>query len=837
MALFLHFTCPLKNGIHARPASVIEEFTHNLTSTITLYNNRTGTQANARSVLDMVAADVRFADACVIEVSGADEVGDKDRLQQFIGNELPSSDESVAAPITAQDQVLPRMLRNLEFTHFWGTVVVPGLARGKLVQWGVLGVSPTIPLHGERPGIDEVALVQTGLERLAAEYDDRLKHSHTALETALLKAQRAVARDPAIPSRVRQEMKTHGYTAAGAICATEQFISQQLLATGNPLLAERALDVRDVCLSLLKILYGESAITTAAALTEDSLVVAETLTPGQLLGMDRSYLKGLILTHAGTTSHTVILARSFGIPTLVQVKGIGAISPVTAILDGELGLLVTGFNDTVNRYYAMEWSRREQYNARIAGLATKPCTSAGGRVFEIAATLGTAAEGTAAFDGGAAGIGLFRTEMIFMGRAAAPTEDEQYEEYSKVVTAAQGKPVIIRTLDIGGDKPLEYLQLLAEENPFLGCRAIRLYGKLEMLFRTQIRALLRASCLGNLKIMIPMVCTTAEAQWVRQIITEEQGKLSAEGIATHPCVPVGAMIETPAAAFAIKGLSKYFDFFSIGTNDLLQYFMATDRANASVAHLYNLSEPGFLRLLQQLINEAHKHQRWIGMCGEMAGQIQYLPLLMAMGLDEVSVPCSVVPQIRDRASACDMQACEALLASALACDSANEVCSLLQAANTQLPQPILAPAQVILDVSLSNKTEVLKQLCDTLFIHGRTVQPRAVEEALWQRESTYSTAFAGGFAIPHCKSDAVTTNTLMVLRLKEPVSWTSDASEPVRVVILLAMRESDSAHAHMKVFAKLARKLMHDEFREYLTTESNPNLLCDFLRETLDLTA
>ena len=394
-----------------------------------------------------------------------------------------------------------------------------------------------------------------------------------------------MARDPEFSRTIARAVRERQFTAAGAVAEAEAEFSAMLAATGSALLLERALDIRDVCRALLDEVYGSAVARDEVALSVDSVCVADKMTPGQFLALDRRWLKGLVLAHGGTTSHTVILARSSGIPTVVGVGGLdaAAIAGQDVVVDGDLGVVVTGLTDAARRYYDMERRRLDQRRARVRRFSARPAMTEDGRAIDIGANVGSAADVAEAVAGGADGIGLFRTEMLFLARKNPPSEDEQFAQYSRAVTAAGGRPVIVRTLDVGGDKPLPYLSLPKEENPFLGYRAVRIYREFEELFRSQIRALVRASAFGRLQVMIPMVSCLDEVTWVREVIADEQARLSAAGVAFDRDMPVGAMIEVPSAAFLVGALAGALDFFSVGTNDLLQYFLACDRGHPRLA--------------------------------------------------------------------------------------------------------------------------------------------------------------------------------------------------------------------------------------------------------------
>ncbi len=405
--------------------------------------------------------------------------------------------------------------------------------------------------------------------------------------------------------------------------------------------------------------------TPDPVLTRPSVVFAESLTPRQLLKIDRRHLKGLILGHVGPTSHTIILARSLRIPTLINVTN--PTSPTTVrrgnqvIVDADGGFLLPHINAAAARYYQREERTQARWHAAMAPLSREPAVTRDGQKLEIGANASTADEVAAAVERGADGVGLLRTELLFLDRESPPTEEEQYEAYNAVVLAAAGRTVIIRTFDIGGDKPAPYLPMPEEDNPFLGVRGLRLYPDNAPLFTSQLRAILRAASNGPVKIMAPMVATPSEAAWFRQQVRAVEAQLASEGICgwKNTPVPIGIMIEIPAAALVMDQLAIDVDFFCVGTIDLCQYFMAADRGNPhpAVTLLCNSRQPAFLRLLRTIADAARANNRWIGICGEMAGDPFNLPLMIGLNLDEISVapgatlhPGNAPPRARRRRS-------------------------------------------------------------------------------------------------------------------------------------------------------------------------------------------
>jgi phosphoenolpyruvate-protein phosphotransferase len=600
---------------------------------------------------------------------------------------------------------------------------------------------------------------------------------------------------------------------------------------------ERALDVRDVCLGALGRIYGLDVAAAPAPPDADWVLVAGRLTPGQLLAVDRRRLRGLVLAHGGATSHTVILARSFGLPTLVGLADIvpASLDGTSVVVDADLGVLVSDLTDAARRYYALEQAREAGRRAWVRQFRSGPAVTADGRRLEIGANIGSAADVALAIDEGAEGVGVFRTETLFQGRREPPSEDEQFEEYRAALEAAGDRPVIIRTLDVGGDKPMPYLRLPAEENPFLGYRAIRIYPEFEALVRAQVRALVRASAFGNLKVMLPMVTSVDEVRWVRHLVAEERAAASAAGHPYDAAMAVGAMIEVPAAALTVDRLCAHVDFFSIGTNDLLQYFAAADRSNPRVAELYDPLHPGFIRLLRTVVAEARAGGRWVGLCGEMGGAVEYLPLLAGLGLDEISVSVPRVGPIRATLAQLSAAACDLAVERASACDTASEAARVLSEGAWSAAAPLVDADLVALDVDARSKAEAIKIAVDRLAISGRTDRPGDVEDAVRARESASSTGFGHGFSVPHAKTDAVRCASLVLLRLRNPVAWGSIDDAPVSTVLLLAMPASHASDQHLRVLAALSRRLMHEDFRARLSGARDVDAACAVLREALGI--
>jgi fructose-specific PTS system IIA-like component len=353
------------------------------------------------------------------------------------------------------------------------------------------------------------------------------------------------------------------------------------------------------------------------------------------------------------------------------------------------------------------------------------------------------------------------------------------------------------------------------------------------LVKTQFRALLRAAALGPLKVMVPMVACLEEARTTKRLFNEAKQELAAAGVAHGQEMPFGLMIEVPSAAFILDELCTEADFFSIGTNDLTQYFLAADRENPKVASLYSSLHPGFLRLLQQIVAGAKARGRWIGLCGEMAEDALVQPLLVGLGLDEISLAAPRLAATKAALAQLAAADCVALLDQALRCATRGEVAQLL-AARPVSTAPLLTPELVAIDVDCRTKGEAIRAAVDLLQVAGRTTRPELIEEEIWQREDTYSTGFGGGLAVPHCKSAHLAANAIAILKSRHGIEWGSIDGQPVRVAILLAIRADDHGKEHLKVFAKLSRLVVRNEFRDRLMAETDPATLTDFVLTSLN---
>jgi fructose-specific PTS system IIA-like component len=833
------FECPLTYGLHARPASRLAEVASRFTADVTLANARTAAAANAKSALAIVAIDARHGDPCRLRCAGADAAAAHAALREFILTVLPGCDEPLPEVAAEGAVALPRVLRHAGVRWYPGTPVCAGVGRGA-VTFLTSSTLPTDLAHlGAGSHAQEREKVRRAIAAVCATLEARLAARPSPVAAGILGAHLSIASDVALAERILQSV-ARGQSAGQAILAAAAFFTSRLTAAESLYVRERAIDVEDISLQLLEQIYGEHFRTADVRLTRPAVVVAETLAPRQLLALDRRFLKALVLERAGTTSHAVVLARAFDIPMLTGVAEVRSrlAEGLEVVIDADLGVVITEVGAPVTRYYEREERRRRRRQERLARHALGPAVTRDGQRLEVAANVGTAEELVPAFAQGADAIGLFRTEMLFLDRAAAPSEDEQFAVYADAARVAGGRPVLLRTIDIGGDKPVPYLDLPREANPYLGCRGVRLYPRHRDVFVTQLRAILRASAFGRLWIMIPMVSEPDEVRWVKARLAEARAELASAGVAFDPDVPLGIMVEVPSVAFLLDQLGPDVDFLSIGTNDLTQYLFAADRDNDRVSGLHSPRHPACLRLLAKIAGEARARGCWLGLCGEMAASPFDLPLLLGLGLDEISTSAPGIPALKSAVAQHSAADCRAVLERALACRNVAEVEGVLAAFQAEVATVGLLDRDLIaLGSDSESKAEAIQEIVDALYAAGRTDRPLAVEEAVWARESTYSTGLGNGFAVPHCRTDAVSANSVALVRLARPVEWGSADARPVECVILLAVREADPDDTHLKIFSKLARSLMHDEFRARLLAAPDADAVLGCLAEELGIPA
>ena len=524
--------------------------------------------------------------------------------------------------------------------------------------------TPKLPEISRQPAADAEAEVAK-LEKTLAAAEEELRGLYETAkekmgeqEAEIFDAHLTILGDEySVREPIIQRIREQKQNAAAAI--TDQFdeLAQMFRSLGDELMAERAADAEDLKQQLLRICLG-CGRQDLSVLPGDVIVLAEELTPSDTVRMDTAHVKGIATRLGGATAHSAIIARTLGIPAAAGIDGwqTEALNGHMAILDGADGTLTVDPTDEETACYQSRKAQADCEAQALEAFRTSPSQTKDGAALEICANIGTPQEAQQAMKYGADGVGLFRSEFLFMDRDALPTEDEQFEAYRMAAQTMAGKPLIIRTLDVGGDKKLPTLELPHEDNPFLGFRAIRMTLSHPEIFRPQLRAILRAAAYGDVRVMFPMIGSMDQLREAKALLREQEQTLQAEGVPTGP-VKVGMMVEIPAAAVLAEEFAKEVDFFSIGTNDLTQYTLAVERGNAAVAHLYAPEHPAVLRLIAMTAQAAAERHIPCGMCGEAAGDPKLAPAFVGMGVNELSMSPRRVPAVRKLLSGLTMDEC------------------------------------------------------------------------------------------------------------------------------------------------------------------------------------
>ena len=565
-----------------------------------------------------------------------------------------------------------------------GIPVSQGVSRSRVVvldrtridpaKWGILESDPA----GEEDRL-QASLMETRRQILAVQ--ERLREALGAKEAQIFDAHLLVLEDPMLIEEATRFIREDLVTAEFALHKASEKYAEALGKVDDSYLSERAADIRDVAQRVLADLMDQALCTGLADLTEPCVVVAHDLTPSDTAMMDPAMVLGFATEVGSRTSHTAILARSLRIPA---VLGLGeAISELhtgeSVLLDGFNGFVVIDPSEQTLFEYGQLVDRQTSIEKSLEVIHDDAAETRDGHRIILSANIERAADVESVLQCGAIGVGLFRTEFLFINRSDLPNEEEQFAAYRKVTESLEPDPVIIRTLDLGGDKLLSHVNVAEEMNPFLGWRAIRLCLQEKDLFRTQLRAILRASVFGNLKIMYPMISGVEELDAANVLLDECREQLRDEGVAFAEDVEIGVMIETPSAAMIADSLARRVKFFSIGTNDLIQYALAVDRLNEKIAHLYEPTHPGILRLIKATVDAGQAHGIWTGICGEMAGDLAAVPLLLGLGVSELSVTPSMVPRVKMLICSIEMSEARKLAEFALDSDSPKEILARAEA--------------------------------------------------------------------------------------------------------------------------------------------------------------
>lgn len=570
-----------------------------------------------------------------------------------------------------------------------GAGVSPGIAHGVIhVTRDDLDDVPRFAIDAsqipDEIGRFEAALIQTRMQIL--EMQQRIAESIGAKDAGIFDAHLLVVEDRTLIDEVLRKLDKDRCNVESVFQEVATSYADTLSKIDDPYLRERALDIQDVTKRVIRNLLGK-APRPFLTLTEPHILVAHNLEPSDTAMMNRDRVLGFATDLGSRTSHTAIMARSLNIPAIVGLHDATERLETgqVVLLDGINGLLIVNPAETTLAAYREIESRRVRIAEQLTELRETKSTTRDGRHIVLSANIELPKDVDSVAANGAEGIGLYRTEFLYLNRTTLPTEEEHYDVYRTVAERVHPNPLIIRTFDLGGDKLAPGAVEIADElNPFLGCRAIRFCLENLPIFKTQLRAIVRASVVGNIKIMFPMISGLQELRRAVEILEECKNELGRDGVQCGEDTEVGAMIEIPSAAISADMLAREVDFFSIGTNDLIQYALAVDRVNEKIAHLYQPTHPAVLRLLKMIADAAHANQIWVGVCGEMAGDVALIPLLLGLEMDELSVGATSVPRVKRALQSLETAECRELLNDVLKLGTSDEVLNrCLQLANAR----------------------------------------------------------------------------------------------------------------------------------------------------------
>jgi phosphocarrier protein FPr len=664
---------PNPTGLHARPSAVLVNLAKKYRAKV--YLKRGSDRANAKSVVALMGLQVGNGETVTLEAEGADAKEAILELTEAMRAGL-GEEGAVAAPAPASIaqsalKAPPPQPKSADPNLLLGVAASSGLAVGNLFQ--VREQTIDVPETGEAPNKerrkleDAIALAGLELEAIRAKVHSQGDPS----KAAIFAAHAEILQDPELMD-LSNSLIDKGKSAAYAWQQTYTSQAATLAKLDNELLAQRANDVRDVGMRVLRILTG--AESTQMKYPHDTILVAEDLTPSDMANLDRERVVGFCTLAGGATSHVAILARSMGIPAIAGIEpGIRDLPDGTpVILNGTKGKVQLNASPEVLQQTRDRITRQKERQAEHLKHAFEPAITQDGHRMEVVANIGSLKDAQEAAKLGAEGVGLLRTEFVFMERPKAPTEDEQTGIYRSIAEVmGPDKPVIIRTLDVGGDKPLPYMPMAHEENPFLGERGIRFGFDQPELQRTQFRSILRASSAGRLRVMFPMIGRVEEIRMAKAMLEEERQQLNL------PPIEVGIMIEVPSAAVMAETLAKEVDFFSVGTNDLTQYTLAVDRGHPKLAPTVDGMHPAVLRLIGLAVKGAEAHGKWVGVCGGIGSDPQGIPILIGLGVKELSVSVSMIPSIKAQVRSLTLAQCQQLAEQALNVATAAEVRNLV----------------------------------------------------------------------------------------------------------------------------------------------------------------
>jgi phosphocarrier protein FPr len=659
------------HGLHARPAAQFVGAAARFKAQVTVRNVTQGVgPINAKSINQVATLGARKGHQIGVAADGPDADEALAALEALVNANFGESEEAPETlPLSSPTPLTPAAAGELA-----GIAVSPGVAIGPVAIYRRADIEvETVAVDNPQA---EWQRLQTALTQARAEIHTLHQQAVTqagGYEAAIFEAHLLFLDDPALVDDARLRLESQKINAEAAWQATIRAMMDTYRHLDDPYMQARAADVADVGQRVLRVLTG--TVPPAMVLTEPSILVATDLTPSDTAQLDPAMVLAVCTELGSATSHSAILARAMGIPAVLGIGGaIAAMTPgLPVAVDGQQGRI---WLEPDAARIADLHARREAWLAEqtaARAFSQNPGQTRDGKRVEVVANIGGPHDVKAALEAGAEGVGLFRTEFLYLERTTAPTEAEQVAIYRQLGEAMGNRPLIFRTLDIGGDKPLPYMNVPAEENPFLGWRGIRLMLAKREMFKTQLRAILQASPGHRFKLMFPMVSIVAEIRAAKALLAEAQAELRAAGIPFDDTIELGIMIEVPAAVAIADHLAAEVDFFSIGTNDLSQYTMAADRTNPNVAALPNAFQPAVLRLIGQTIAAAHQADIWVGLCGEFAGNPLATPILLGLGLDEFSMSAPAIPLIKQALAKLTVPEAQAIAAHALTLATAEEI--------------------------------------------------------------------------------------------------------------------------------------------------------------------
>lgn len=649
----------LPTGLHARPAALVAAQAKKYQSTVEI--KKGSKTANAKSVVSLLALEVGQGDAVKFIASGADAKAAVSEMAQF----LKTLKEAPPEPVREATNHSPT---SNDPNVIGGVGASPGIAIGRVhrLKTESFDITEKSALTKQQ----EFGELSSSIQKSKQELDDlsnQLKEKTDASKAAIFAAHLELLDDPALLDEAYQGIQA-GKTAAFAWNQAIKVHADRLSNLNNELMANRANDLRDVGNRVLRALVGSGEISVKP-LEAESILIAENLTPSDTVQLDREKVLGFCTTTGGATSHVAILARSLGIPAVAGIdrRALDIPEGTEVVLDGDLGEIRLNPN-WIEKEKILDHQREVQNRRKTAmEKAMEAAVTLDGKTIEVAANIGGLEDAKKAVELGCDGVGLLRSEFLFLERATAPSEEEQYRVYQDIANTLGKRPLIIRTLDVGGDKPLQYLPIEPEENPFLGVRGIRVGFMKPEILREQLRAILRVKSKGKIHVMFPMIASLQELRQAKAILEEERKKLSAAPI------QVGIMVEVPSAALMADTLAKECDFFSIGTNDLTQYTLAMDRGHKDLAKQVDGLDPSVLKLIEMTVKAAHAHGKWVGVCGGLASDAKAVPILLGLGVDELSVSIPVIPLVKSQVRETKLEIAKSFAEKALEASSAKDV--------------------------------------------------------------------------------------------------------------------------------------------------------------------